>query len=43
MEVQRELKAIEKEVEQSRKNLEEVSPIYDQLMAQEENILKGYV
>ena len=43
MDVQRELRAIEKEVEQSRKDLEEVSPFYDQLMAQEEAILKGYV
>jgi len=40
VEVQRELRGIEKEVEESRKNLEEVSPFYDQLMAQEETILK---
>jgi hypothetical protein len=35
VEVQRELKAIEKEVEKSRKDLEEVSAVYDQLLSQE--------
>ncbi|XP_073386967.1 structural maintenance of chromosomes protein 3 [Physcomitrium patens] len=41
VEVQRELRAIEKEVERSQKDLEDVSPVFDQLMAQEEAILKG--
>lgn len=40
VEVQRELRGIEKEVAQTRKDLEEVSPSYDQLLAQEEVILK---
>lgn len=42
VEVQKELKTLEQEIELSKKTLEDVSLFYDQIMAQEEAIFKGY-
>lgn len=41
-EVLKELNGLEKEVEESKRDLEQVNPFYEQLMAQEEAIIKGY-
>lgn len=41
VEVQKELKTLEQEIELSKKTLEDVSLFYDQVMAQEEAIFKG--
>lgn len=40
-EVFRELKALEKDIQRSKSDLEQVNPEYEKLLAQEEEIIKG--